>query len=735
MWNTHDLIKEKLKNQYLENHYESGIDYPVIKEYLYKSIFYNKDLTIEQQKTMAMCYMLRNSKIEICKDEFFFDKFEYHNTEYCNDPSEIRSLMPVFVWELMHKTRLDISSKMGEIDKKAEQAQAYITVMDFGHIAPDWQFLMQKGIPGVIERLEFYKNKYSTDKEKQIHYQCGIDVYNAICDFMLRAADLAQAKGGKKMLFVAENLRQLTKTPPKTLAQGMQLTLIFYTVLKDLESTGIRSLGGLDNLYYPLYKDDLESGRFTESQLRELTRDFLWKISAMNIPQNVPCYIGGRADDGKDKTNSFTKILLEEYRSLKIISPKIHVLYHENIDKEVLKLILEMIRDGTNSLVFCNVDIITKALEKTGADKCDAKKIIIYGCYEPGVEGLEIPCAGAATFNIAKAVELALFNGVDVKTGIQLGVETGEDFNSFDKFFDAVKLQLKSLVGGCIDFITECEKHYKNICPTPILSATFSPSVEKGIGLFEGGAKYNNTSIIGAGIATAVDSVFAVKKVVFEQGLCTFKQLKKCLLENWKGYESLHNIVKNKIDKFGNNIKDVDDVAIEISKCFKRAINNRENGRGGVFRCGMFSITTKNAMGATMIATPDGREDGEPLSKNFGATVGQDKNGVTALMQSQLKIDATELAGGTVADILLHTSSVKGEDGLIAFRALLETYMKHGGFATHFNVLNKEILLNAQREPEKYKNLQVRLCGWNVYFVDLSKREQDEFVIQASVGE
>ena len=140
-------------------------------------------------------------------------------------------------------------------------------------------------------------------------------------------------------------------------------------------------------------------------------------------------------------------------------------------------------------------------------------------------------------------------------------------------------------------------------------------------------------------------------------------------------------------------------------------------------------------MGAAMIATPDGRKNGKPLSKNFGATAGQDKEGVTALLQTQLRFDATKLADGTVADILLHTSAVKGEDGLLAFAALLKTYMQGGGFAIHFNVLNKEVLRNAQAEPEKYRNLQVRLCGWNVYFVDLSKQEQDDFILQASVNE
>ena len=734
MWNTHDALKEKLKSQYEKNRFEGGLEYPVLKDDLYARFFTDERLSVARKKTLALCYMLRNSKIDICEDEFFFDKIEYWNKEYCKDIKDVRSVMPVFVWERMYETQQKIAKETDNLHTKAFETQAFIDVMDFGHIAPDWNFLIKRGVVGVIERLKQYQ-KTCGDSTKNEYYQNGIEVYEAIVDYLLRVADLAESKGGEKMCFMADNLRQLTKTAPQTLAQGMQLTLLFYTILKDLESTGIRSLGGLDGLYYPLYKADLESERFTEAQLRELTRDFLWKISAMNIPQNTPCYIGGRTENGEDKTNEYTMVLLEEYRALDIYNPKIHVLYHENINPKVLRFILETIREGNNSFVFCNLDVISRSFEKLGITAEDAKKVIVYGCYEPAVEGMEVPCAGGATLNLAKAVELALFNGKDPKTGIAIGLPTGEEFASFDEFYEAVKKQLTHLVEACAGLLTKYEAHYPNICPTPILSATYRHSVEQGVGLFEGGAKYNNTSIIGAGIATATDSVVAVKKLVFEEKKISFSALKKCLLADFEEYQDVLRYTLNEVPKYGNNNKETDDIAVDLFKVFSNLINNRKNGRGGVFRCGLFSITTRIPMGAAMIATPDGRRNGKPLSKNLGATAGQDKEGVTALLQTQLRFDATQIADGTVSDILLHTSAVKGEDGLLAFEALLKTYMQGGGFAIHFNVLNKEVLQKAQAEPEKYRNLQVRLCGWNVYFVDLNKQEQDDFILQASVNE
>ena len=220
--------------------------------------------------------------------------------------------------------------------------------------------------------------------------------------------------------------------------------------------------------------------------------------------------------------------------------------------------------------------------------------------------------------------------------------------------------------------------------------------------------------------------------MVFDEKLVSFDEFKNILLSNWESDLKLRLKAQNRYAKFGNNADEADRIAAAVYNRFADTINGRKNGRGGVFKCGMFSVDWRYWMGETTAATPDGRLSGEPLSKNLAATVGKDKNGVTAYLNTLLKLDSSKCSDGYVADVVLHQSAVKGEDGMAAFRALLLTFMEKGGFSVHFNVLSPSALINAQKEPEKYRNLQIRLCGWNVRFVDLEKHQQDEFIKQSS---
>ena len=263
------------------------------------------------------------------------------------------------------------------------------------------------------------------------------------------------------------------------------------------------------------------------------------------------------------------------------------------------------------------------------------------------------------------------------------------------------------------------------------MSPTFKESRESGVDVYCGGAKYNNTSIVGAGLATLVDSLLAVKKVVYEERLKTLDEFRAVLDNDWQDEEQLRLLIKKKYPKYGNNDQEADELAVRIYERFAGLINGRKNGRGGVFRCGMFSVDWRFWMGKATGATPDGRCSGEPFSKNLAAALGQDKQGVTAYLNTVLKLDAQKCPDGYVADVVLHETAVKGEEGLMAFRALLKTFMRKGGFAVHFNILSPQILVHAQKEPEKYQNLQIRLCGWNVRFVDLDKAHQDEFIKQS----
>ena len=226
----------------------------------------------------------------------------------------------------------------------------------------------------------------------------------------------------------------------------------------------------------------------------------------------------------------------------------------------------------------------------------------------------------------------------------------------------------------------------------------------------------------------------AVKKLVFEEKRISFDQLGQALQNNWSGYENIRSDALRLPEKFGVNNKEADAIAAEFAHYCAGLVNNRPNGRGGVFKAAIYTIDHCLKTGARTMATPDGRLAGEPLSKNLCAVTGMDKKGVTALIHSAGKIDASLFPNGSVLDIVLHPSAVAGEEGLNAFYGILMTYFRKGGFAMHGNVFQADDLKKAQQNPEAYQNLQVRVCGWNAYFVNLSKEEQDAFIQQAESG-
>ena len=724
MWNQFEKVKDILKKQYMENHYEDGLEYSILKERVNTLFFQNDTLSPARKKTDAIAYQLRNARIDICPEEFFADKVQtaYLTAEYFNRVCEQELPTP------------ELKETFGDLVSIFKETMAITPIMDFCHVAPDWQFLMDNGIPGVINRLREHRAKHWDEPEKVEFYNNGITVFEAFTDLLVRMSENARKKGGAKMEFVADNLYQLSVSAPQTLAQAMQLTFLYMHTQICTEGVDIRSMGGIDRLYAPFYKRDLESGAFTEAQLRELVRYFLWKIYVWGCFVGTPFYICGKLEDGSDATNDFTMVLLEEYRALDIHDPKIHVLYHAGMRQDVLEYILASTREGKNSFVWVNVDVATKALERIGVSPEDAKKVIIYGCYEAAAEYLEIPGCGSSYVNMVKALEFAMFDGFDPTIGKQVGPKTGSDFASFEDFYQAVKEQLRFLTEASMEYVRILEHYYPQVSPSPMFSSTYRHSVEKGVDIYSSGAKYCNSSMLGVGIATLTDALLAVKKFVFEEQKISFAEFKTCLANNWEGYEQLRLACLNHPVKYGNHLPEADGLATEIFNYFADMLNGKPNGWGGVFRCSVFSVNRYLTMGEKTGATPDGRRSGDFLSKNTAAVVGQDKNGVTALLQSLLCFDYTKTPNGSVADIVLHASAVKGEEGLNAFKGLLMAYMAGGGYAVHFNVLDHEILRKAQQNPEEYQNLQIRLCGWNVYFVNLTKQEQDDFITQAEMG-
>ena len=657
-------------------------------------------------KSAIMELILTKAQINVIDCEWFVDKI--------NHGEIMRKIRGRWQHNIEENCMGEIISK----NKNAEESYAYTASADFGHTAPDWENVVNLGIFGLKERMKKCESSEFKD--------CGLKVLNAVLAYMRRLADEAKRCDSPIMRIVSESMMKLTKKQPDTLWEAMQTIFIYYSVHHRIEAENLRSIGRIDKILYPFYKRDKENGGCGEEQARELIRHFLLKFNAVGDYANIPFALGGLDEDGNEVTNELTYMILDEYIKLDIHDPKLHIRYNKNTSEKLIKTVLESIRDGKNSFVFMNDDVVIKALMNIGQEEREARNYLVIGCYEPAACGKEVPCTCNGIVNVPKAVEYALTGGVDLLNGKRIGYT--QKAETFEDYYNTVKLYLKEFIERSAEKISEYEKYYMDINPSPLFSATMDDCVLNGRDVYAGGAKYNNSSIVIMGIANAVDSLIVIKKLVFEEKRYSAEELGNILRVDWNGYEDLRTECIKCFPKYGNNNAETDELASDICGYCAKLVNNRKNGRGGVFRFGVFSIDWRMTFGKFTAAGADGRRKSTPLSKNMCASVGMDKGGVTALMHSAASVNQQDIPDGIVLDISLHPTAVSGKDGLEAFCGLVKAYMRMGGMALQINVLDTETLKKAQKNPEQYKNLQIRLCGWNVHFVELSKSEQDEFI-------
>lgn len=723
IWNTFEKNKSILKEEFNRRDFikSSGIPVALLEKSCFEMAKDNS-ISIRRRKANITSFIMENAKISLLCCGWFADRVNHH--------SIFAKVRKIWQTELLtgELKELHQSQKMQIKDR------AFVSDVDFGHTCPDFEAVLELGIPGIIKRLEQSRNSLSLagklDKEKAEFFETALQVHHSMITLIIRFANQANSLSKKhpKMRLVEKALLNLTKGAPSDILEAMQLLSIYFFWQSYIEGTIVRSLGRLDELLLPFYEKDLKNGKYSKEQIVELLKHFMYRFYAANVIANVPFAIGGKNNNSNNR-DEFASLILDTYSSLDIISPKLHIRICENTENSCLDKVFSSIKAGNNSFVFTNDNIVISALQNIGIEKEEAENYVMIGCYEPAAFKKEVPCTCNGQISLPKAVEYALTGGVDLYSGRENGVKTPIP-KTYDEFIAALKTQIKYLCDIAIKRVCALEEHYLSLHSSSIFSATLEECVLNGMDAYEGGAKYNNSSVCAIGLANATDSIFAIKKLVFEDKLLTEKELCKILKANWVGYEKLRLKVK-KLPKYGNNIAKIDAIANDLLVFSAQCINNIPNARGGVFRLGAFSIDWREAFGKVTAASADGRLKGEYLSKNLSSSVAMDKEGVTAMISSAGAFDYKKLPDGAVLDIVLHPSSVKGEAGNTAMRALIKTYFKMGGMAIQFNIFDPSVLKKAQKEPEKYATLQVRLCGWNVYFTDLSKEVQDEFILQA----
>ena len=711
MWNDFERDREALSNQYEDIRYieDSGLPINEVKEAILK--IQKENPCNYETRGKIIKYMLANLRISIIPEDFFQDILE-------RSPILIDTFIRTPQLE-QHKK--DIKNVLDE-NKLGQSLLYYEGFWDFSHTSPYWHNIITLGITGLKKRAEnkdgdFYKGV-------TLAYE-GAEIY------LKRLSEQARksAKEKERMAFVAEALENLINNPPSNTYEGLCLMYIFFVLQSEIENSYLRSFGSLDMLLYPLYKKDIEKGTFTKEQIRTLIKYFIQKLDSLKVWANQPFALCGT--EGQEPVNELSYIILEEFVKLKPVYTKIHIRYSKEIPEDFILTICDSIRENGNSFVFINNVQATNALHKNGIALNDAIDYGVIGCYEVYAQGTELPCSGNGNVNMLKAVEAVIFNGYDALTEQKVFDEKAEP-ETYEEFLQQVKDYLGLFIDKTINVINAYEKGYPKMQFAPFLSSTYDSCMEKGMDIYSGGAKYNSSSINMVGTASCADSIFAVKTLVFDEKRLTLKELREVLKNNWENNEELRQYALS-LHKYGNNYDDVDSIAKDVTSFCMNKINGRENGRSGTYRGGTWSITNRIPHGEKAGASPDGRKAKEPLSKNICAHTAQDKNGATAHILSALKHDYSLVPNGTVLDLALSHTAVKGDDGLKALKATLDVFMANGGFAIQYNVLNPATLKEAQCNPEQYKNLQVRLCGWNVLFNSLSKQEQDDFILQSEV--
>ena len=674
-------------------------------------------------KAEMFAYVLDHTRIDVNESDYFVGIYSW---------GRLLSEFTVEKWE----REVSMSfPREAELTEDMGNCGAAIGWLDYDHTVPDWDSLMELGFPGILKRAEdcFARLEASGSvTQKQRDFFLGVQMeYRAILRLLDRLYRYALTKNFEKAPAITDCLKQLRDGAPRNTYEAMQLIYLYFMLSESVDHYQVRSLGyGLDGTLYPFWCRDLENG-WTKEELAERIGYFLMQWSAIDNYWGQPFYLAGTNLDGSTRVNELSYGILDVYDKLGIYCPKIQIKVSKATPREFLNKALDMIRHGISSIVFCNEDIITQCLMNRGYTYEEAMDSVISGCYEYTVKAKSIGIAGCYT-NLLKPVSWALDNGFDTVNGKQMGLQTGdaEKFATFDQFYHAYLAQLEHLHGRFLSIFDATEPRVNEINPSLMFSATVPDCIHSLTDALDCGI-HNITGVTVSGVGSAVDALMAVRELVFEEKVVTMAELRKALDANWVGYEALRAKALNCRHKYGNGDAMADSYAAAIISFVYDKITKRTNSHEGRTNMELHSARAFVILGEKTKATPDGRKAGDETSKNASPAPGADRNGITALIRSATRIDAQLCNVGFCLDAMLHPSAVQGEDGLDALHGVLMTYMNKGGASIHFNIFDAETLLDAQAHPEKYRNLQVRVCGWNILWNQMDKKEQDAYILRA----
>jgi formate C-acetyltransferase len=750
VWGTFDRVRRHLSNQFKNIPFDvtTGISVEVLQneidDYLRKNLGQPKVL----QK--ANIFRIVTTRGQICIDprDWFIDKLNHGGhlgrPLYGDECSLVRLVSVNWLEEA-------VGGPIAETSEWLEKAYRLGVAsgpkggLDRGHISPGWDRMLSIGLTGLLRETAKARKVLGPQvtQERLAFYEAVEVVHKSTIELAARFAVLAEQmipdypEHEARLQEIAKACRHVPAHKPQTFHQALQFIWLMHELI-EMEGELVRSMGQFDRTLYQYYKADIKSGRLTREQAKELIKFFWFKwysrtegrVNGKNF-----CF-GGQYPDGSEITNELTYLALEAHEELNTPDPKLSVRFLPTTDDGLYRRVAELVRKGHNAIVLMNDPPAVEALVKRGKPIEDARYYLPIGCYEPAVEGKEVGCTMNMTVNLAKFVELALNDGIDPLSGEQFGPRTGDPrkFKSFNQLWDAYTRQLDFFLDSSMECIRAAERTWPDINPSPLIAATIEKCLERGKDVGQGGALYNSVGYVGAGLANACDSLYALKKAVYDEKRYTMDEVLKAIESNYEGRERMRQYLLKRIPKWGNNHPEVDMLARSIADYYCDRVHTLKNARGGGAQAALFTLTFAWQGGELTGALPDGRKAHESLAPGMGASYGRDVNGVTALVNSVAKIDAAKLPNGAVVDITLHPTAIAGEDGLDALVALIKASFDKGVYALQFNVYDVDTLRDAQRHPENYASLQIRVTGWSVYFTTMSKEEQDQFIARITHG-
>lgn len=547
----------------------------------------------------------------------------------------------------------------------------------------------------------------------------------------------------KELLEMAQICRNVPAYAPRTFHEALQYYWFVHVgVISEVNPWDSFNPGRLDQHLWPFYRKGLEDGTLTEERARELLQAFWVKFNNHPAPPKIGVTalesntytdfalinLGGVKADGSDAVNELTYLILDVIEEMRLLQPSSMVQVSKKNPDAFLHRALKIVKTGFGQPSIFNTDAIVQELLRQGKSLEDARNGGASGCVEAGAFGKEAYIL-TGYFNLPKILEITLNNGVDPRTGKKIGLETGNPsgFTSFDDLLKAYQQQLRHFIDIKIAGNNLIERLFAKNIPTPFLSLFIDDCIAKGKDYIDGGPRYNTSYIQGVGLGSITDSLTALKYHVFDKKDVSIQLMLEALRANFAGFEDLHHKLVYETPKYGNDDDYADQQARIVFNMFFEAVDGRPTARGATFRINMLPTTSHVYFGSVIGALPDGRKAGIPLSEGISPVQGADTHGPTAVLKSAAKIDHLK-TGGTLLNQKFSPDFFRDETAIQKLGSLVRSYFRLDGHHIQYNVVSAETLRDAQKHPEKYRDLIVRVAGYSDYFNDLGEDLQNEII-------